>query len=68
MKKREIKVAEWVIPVLSTLALIWWCLALWSMNSASIYEWVIDKQQDIIRQLRQVDREKCIDLFVKDEI
>ena len=49
-------------------ALMWWCLALWSFRSATIYEWVIDKQKTMIQELRETDREWCINLFLKDSI
>lgn len=59
---------EIIIILLVLATMVWWSLALWSSRSASIYEWVIDKQQAIIQELRQTDRENCINLFLNDKI
>lgn len=64
----ERKLFEWSYVFFLIAALMWWCLALWSFRSSSIYEWVIDRQKTMIQELRQTDREWCINLLLNDKI
>lgn len=59
---------EFIITLLAWVALVGRCMAVGLSTSTSTLEKIIDKQQAIIQELRQTDREKCIDLLIKNEI
>lgn len=65
---RDWKVFEWSYFFFAIAALMGWTLFLWYKGGITTLEWVVDRQQNIIQELRQVDKEKCVDLFLNDKI
>ena len=54
-----------IILLLVAIAFVWWCLAIGFQNSTKMLErriWLIYEQ---VKELRQIDKQKCIDLFMQ---
>lgn len=71
MKKKidwERKLLEWSYVFFMIAAFTWWCLFLGVAPSVNRLEKTTDNLHEQVMNMRQVDREKCIDLFLKDEI
>ena len=64
----ERKLFEWSYVFFLIAAFIWWCLFLGVAPSVNRLEKTTDNLHEQVMNMRQVDREKCIDLFLKDEI
>lgn len=71
-KKKKIdwdtKVLEWSYVLFIIAAVSWWCMAVWFSTSVGTLEKVVEKQKVIIQELRQTDRQGCVDLFLNDKI
>lgn len=64
----DTKFREWSYALFVIAAVSWWCMAIWFSTSVGTLENVIEKQKVIIQELRQTDREGCIDLLINNKI
>lgn len=62
MEKRKEK-SEYIIIALIMLAVYWWSLAIGYRMALSTEERALNKIHNYLVELREIDKQKCIDLF-----
>jgi hypothetical protein len=53
-----------VIILLIAIAFIWWCWAIGFQQETKMLEGRIWLMYEQVKELRQIDKQKCIDLFI----
>ena len=61
--ERKIKKSEYIIIALIMLTAYWWSLALGYRMALSTEEKALNKMHNYLVELREIDKQKCIDLF-----
>lgn len=54
-----------VILLLVAIAFVWWCWAIGFHNSTKMLEGRIWLMYEQVKELRQIDKQKCVDLFMQ---